>query len=373
MKVLFIVQGEGRGHLTQAISMAQILRRSGHEITGVLVGKSEHRTLPAFFEKKIRAKVSCFRSPNFLPAPANKGIHLGKSILHNLFQTGEFIESIRFIRSEIRESGADLVINFYDLLAGITYSLFKPEVPLVCIAHQYVFLHPDYPFPDENIFSLYLLRLFTRVTAPGASRKLALSIHEMEPVTEKNLVTVPPLLREELFDLIPEKGDYLHGYLLNSGFREELEEWHEGASHEKVHVFWDKEERSSSDGNLHFHALDDEAFLRYMAGCKGYVTTAGFESVCEALYLEKPVFMVPTHIEQACNAHHGALCGIGMNADNFRLEGFERFSRQYRPEPRYKGWIKSGPGVILKEMEQQFHTVCQNEDFIKMPQVAAQT
>ena len=31
MKVLFIVQGEGRGHLTQAISMEDMLRRNGHE------------------------------------------------------------------------------------------------------------------------------------------------------------------------------------------------------------------------------------------------------------------------------------------------------------------------------------------------------
>ena len=30
MKVLFIVQGEGRGHLTQAFSMEEILRRNGH-------------------------------------------------------------------------------------------------------------------------------------------------------------------------------------------------------------------------------------------------------------------------------------------------------------------------------------------------------
>lgn len=39
MKILFIVQGEGRGHLTQAISMEKLLRSSGHEVVEVLVGK----------------------------------------------------------------------------------------------------------------------------------------------------------------------------------------------------------------------------------------------------------------------------------------------------------------------------------------------
>lgn len=41
MKVLFIVQGEGRGHLTQAITLEEILRRNGHEVVEVLVGKSK--------------------------------------------------------------------------------------------------------------------------------------------------------------------------------------------------------------------------------------------------------------------------------------------------------------------------------------------
>lgn len=34
MKFLFIVQGEGRGHLTQAITLEEILRRNGHEVVG---------------------------------------------------------------------------------------------------------------------------------------------------------------------------------------------------------------------------------------------------------------------------------------------------------------------------------------------------
>lgn len=29
--------------------------------------------------------------------------------------------------------------------------------------------------------------------------------------------------------------------------------------------------------------------------------TAGFESVCEAMYLGKPVMMIPTHVEQEIN------------------------------------------------------------------------
>ena len=49
MKILFVIQGEGRGHLTQALSLRQKLADEGHEIVVVLVGKSPARRLPGFF------------------------------------------------------------------------------------------------------------------------------------------------------------------------------------------------------------------------------------------------------------------------------------------------------------------------------------
>lgn len=48
MKFLFIVQGEGRGHLTQAITLEEMLLRNGHEVVEVLVGESSSRILPDF-------------------------------------------------------------------------------------------------------------------------------------------------------------------------------------------------------------------------------------------------------------------------------------------------------------------------------------
>lgn len=48
MKILFIIQGEGRGHLTQALSLRQKLMAEGHEIVGVLVGKSPARRFAGF-------------------------------------------------------------------------------------------------------------------------------------------------------------------------------------------------------------------------------------------------------------------------------------------------------------------------------------
>lgn len=138
MKILFIVQGEGRGHLTQAISMEKLLRSNGHEVVEVLVGKSESRRLPGFFIRNIQAPVKQFISPNFLPTHANKRVNLTRSILYNLLKVPEYAESICYINRHIKETGAELVINFYELLTGLTYffpsgsssNLYRSSVPV---------------------------------------------------------------------------------------------------------------------------------------------------------------------------------------------------------------------------------------------------
>ena len=96
MKFLFIVQGEGRGHLTQALTLEEHLRKEGHEIVEVLVGKSRTRELPEFFRKKLKAPLYRFESPNFLPTPANQRNNLAYSTLDNKMRFPAFIRSIAF-------------------------------------------------------------------------------------------------------------------------------------------------------------------------------------------------------------------------------------------------------------------------------------
>ena len=155
MKFLFIVQGEGRGHLTQAITLEEMLLRNGHEVVEVLVGKSSSRTLPGFFNRNIHAPVKRFISPNFQPTAENKRADLKKSFAYNLIlRYPEYFRSMCYINQRIKETGAEVVINFYELLTGLTYALFRPSVPYVCIGHQYsVFASATLTFPDKSVHS----------------------------------------------------------------------------------------------------------------------------------------------------------------------------------------------------------------------------
>lgn len=359
MKYLFIVQGEGRGHLTQAIALEGILRNSGHEVVEILVGKSNSRQLPEFFNRQIHAPVRRFESPNFLPTASNKRNNLTRSIAYNITKIPTYLQSMRFIRERIRESEADVVINFYELLTGLTYMLYRISVPQICIGHQYLFLHKDFRLPRKDKGSLMLLQLFTRLTCLGAQKKLALSFRAMDDDNRKHIRVVPPLLRKEVMLEEATQGDYIHGYMVNSGFSENVCRWHAAHPETPLRFFRDKNNNMpvmKVDDTLSFYQLDDVEFLRQMSGCRAYASTAGFESVCEAMYLGKPILMVPAHIEQDCNALDAASNGAGIISDDFNLDHLIEFSREYKPNPAFRTWVESAPYIIRYAIEPDMFT-----------------
>lgn len=363
MKYLFIVQGEGRGHLTQAISLEKMLKRNGHEVVGVMVGKSPSRKLPDFFLRSVEAPVEQFETVNFMTSATGRKPNMVKSVLYNVFAFFKFFPSIRLIRKRILESGADVVVNFYELLTGMTYMLYRLPVPYVCIAHQYLFMHKDLKLPHVHSPLAQGLMFFTKMTSVRASAFLALSFRKMENDVQKNIKVVPPLLRQEVLSLMSsdgtpaegvERGNYILGYMLNSGFSEDVLEWHAEHPDVELRFFWDRWSEGAVkviDDKLSFYLIDDKEFLKQMKGCAAYSSTAGFESVCEAMYLGKPVLMVPSHIEQEMNAYDAKSVGAGISADRFDLSALLEFSEGFKPVVGFVEWVQSAEKVILEALE----------------------
>ena len=354
MKFLFVVQGEGRGHLTQAIALHDMLTRNGHQVVGVLVGKSDFRELPGFFSKSIHAPIQRFYSPNFISEVKSKKPNLWKSVIYNILKSEVYFRSILFIRKQIKELEADVVINFYELLLGLTYALTPPKVPYISIAHQYILLHPDFKLPDENPVELEGLKFFTKITCVNASKLLALSMYELEDYPEMSITVVPPLLRKEVLEIQPTEGEYIHGYMLNETYANEIIKFQVAHPDVCLRFFWDKrdaDETTVINDKLSFHRLNDKLFLEYMAGSKAYATTAGFESVCEAMYLGKPALMVPTHIEQACNAYDAQSAGAGISSDEFDLEALLDYIPLHKPNQNFRPWVQQSEQRIMKLFE----------------------
>ena len=149
-------------------------------------------------------------------------------------------------------------------------------------------------------------------------------------------------------------------------------DWHATHPDVPLRFFWDKADEPPVkvvDETLSFYYLNDEEFLRQMAGCHAYASTAGFESVCEAMYLGKPLLMVPSHVEQKCNAYD-ATEGYRMeplasrvdlkereaprpavSSDKFDLDLLLHFAdNEFAADKAFPDWARAADNVFLKEL-----------------------
>lgn len=352
-----MVQGEGRGHLTQAISLGQILRSAGHEVVGALVGTSPGRQIPAFFNESIHAPVFHFDAPNIIYKAQGGGMNLRRTLCTHLANIPKYLRSLQRIHRTVRQIRPDLIVSFYDTYGGLYNLMYRSEIPMVCIAHQYLLLHPRFVFPEQSRVSRFLINLNSKSTSWFAGKRLALSFREIPSRPDLKITVVPPLLRREIGRLVPRKGDYFLVYMTHHSLSQQIISWHQQHPDVRLHCFWDNpnvSEEFEYDKTLTFHRINSEKYLNMLAGCLALVTTAGFESVCEAMYLGKPVMMVPVpnHFEQECNALDGVISGAGVTSKSFDLSILLDYLPTHIDQSvKFRAWYHSGKAMFLKEIE----------------------
>jgi uncharacterized protein (TIGR00661 family) len=359
-KVLFVVQGEGRGHMTQSIALRQVLEKNNYQVCGVIVGTSERRNIPSFFHEKFsNVPVERVQSPNFI-TKNNRGINIPATAWHNLKRFRTYMKSANLLRKKVGEWKPDIIINFYEPIVGL-YALSTRRAnrpPIVSIAHQYLGDHPEFEFPKGYLMDRLFLKKYTDLTSAGSSRILALSFDAMDDEGNDVLKVVPPLLRSEVKKLNSVKGGYFLCYLVNAGYRADIENWHKKNPGVLLHVFTDMESEKEIievHENLFFHKLSDTKFLEYMAGCNGLISSAGFESVCEAFYLDKPAFMVPVegHFEQLCNGLDATRAGVGIYDKKFEIGKFMSWLPSHQSKSdAFRKWENKAEELFIKNFNE---------------------
>lgn len=342
--------------MTQAISLHNMLLANGHQVCEVVVGKSARRKIPDFFYQKLTpTKIDTIESPNFVTDKNNKSIRMRRTGYTNIRRYRTFKASLRRLHQKVTEHQPDVIINFYDFLGGIYNRLYHHNCQFVCIAHQYLAAHTDFPFAKGNFWDRYSLKVGNWLTSMRASRRLALSFTDAYQST-KDLVVTPPLLRQELHEIKPVNEGFILVYMVNDGYAEEVMKFHKLHPEVALHCFWDRKEANKKevvDDTLTFHQISDTEFLDKMAKCAGYASTAGFESICEAMMLGKPVMMIPVagQYEQACNAIDAQRAGAGISSQEFDIGKLMVYLKAHQADAQtFSSWVKKAESIILPEL-----------------------
>ena len=150
MKYLFFVQSEGRGHLSQALSLAEKLRLEGHEVVGVVANDNPMRKIPEFFLSGIGCHIYFIKSPYFLINKQGTGINFEKSVIFNLNRFKAYAKSLKSIDKLCKDCRPDVIINFYEPLIGLYNLFYKTKIPCFSIGHQFFIEHPSFKRPKGH-------------------------------------------------------------------------------------------------------------------------------------------------------------------------------------------------------------------------------
>jgi uncharacterized protein (TIGR00661 family) len=262
---------------------------------------------------------------------------------------------LRKLKAIVRKVQPDVILNFFEPLTGIYALTCRSRPPVLAVAHQFMNGHPAYVRAPGKRLQQLGMKWYVRLVG-AASTRLALSLYEARDLPRKNLVVSPPLLRRQLFELSPDPdGKFVLAYLLNHGYAEQIIAWHRRNPQTVLHCFYDKPDAPPEyrhDETLTFHRLDGEKFLRMMAQCRHVACTAGFESLCEAAYLGKPLFLMPVenHIEQEINAIDATRIGLGIADTHFNLDRLSELPDRI-PNGRFQAWFRRADAILLRTLE----------------------
>src|SRR5882672_6055235 len=65
MKIMLSILGEGRGHITQAISVEEMVEKAGHQVVAISLGMASHREVPSFFPCAVQMPITRIETLEF--------------------------------------------------------------------------------------------------------------------------------------------------------------------------------------------------------------------------------------------------------------------------------------------------------------------
>lgn len=327
-RILYALNGQGRGHTSRVLTLTDVLRRRGHEVR-LCCGDPAASRLRELGENVLE-----------VPAPteivrANR-VRLAASASHNLPLAVRAPEIVAELAERVADFGPDLVVSDFEPFAPRAAR--RLGVPAIALDHQHILTEARCRVPARLAASAALTRLGTTILTP---RRLferivvpSFFFPPLRPGSRAHLV--PPLLRRSVLDAAVSSGEHVLVYLNHPEGSEPLLRTLRAVDASFVVYNVAPPEGAAAYPNLTFHEPSPR-FVDDLAASRAVVCTAGFTLISEALWLGKPVLALPNRgfFEQALNALYLRASGRGDAAfGRLRADALARFlDRPPAPAP----------------------------------------
>jgi uncharacterized protein (TIGR00661 family) len=277
MKILYAFNGTGYGHASRVISILPLLQH--HEVDIMVSG--EMNPIDIGYDIKYQFKGFTFVYDN------------GKI---NYWKTIKRLDIIQFIKDvwSLNVTQYDLVISDFEPISARSAKL--RGVKSLSLSHQASFLSKNTPRSYEvDPMAEWVLKNY-------APCKHNIGFH----FDKYDNFILSPHIRSVIRDNKDktERKGYILVYL--SAYKvEDLVNVFSKYKDFKFVIFSSQVNKPGwNNSNVKFRSANQSEFMYALLQCSGVITGGGFETIAEALYLNKPVLTIPIkgQYEQECNA-----------------------------------------------------------------------
>ena len=316
MRVLYGVNGEGMGHATRSHVVIDSLLEE-HDVRVVASGAA-YRYL-----RDHLPRVDEILGPSF--AMEDGEIRRWATVRQNLVNAPrELPDTLKRWVGVVDQWHPDVVLTDFEPLAGVyaraTYT------PLVCVDNINMVdrCRHDREIIGQERDEFLLARAITRAMVPTAGDYIVLTFFR-PPLARGRTTLVPPILRPEIVNTVPERGDHLLVY--SSGEQELMEALRQTGLPCRVYGMRGGPAEDTVEGNIEFRPRSNEGFIEDLRTARAIVTGGGFSLLSEAVYLAKPALAVPLQgqFEQLMNARYLQRERFGMCAPKVTAEVLGEF------------------------------------------------
>ncbi|MGB1020995.1 MAG: glycosyltransferase family protein [Flavobacteriaceae bacterium] len=308
MKILYGIQSTGNGHLSRAKEIIpHLLKRV--QVDVVLSGPKNQLRIDFPIQEHYSGFTFYYNK--------NGSINWLKTLLRN--------NPIQFIVDVINcpVQHYDLVINDFEPITA--WACFFKRKRCIALSNQYALSLKNAPKqPRFGFLSI------VKYLAP-ASEGYGFHFKKFD----KRVFL--PIIRSQVRALKPSKGNHIVVYLPAFGIPK-LESILTRFESTQWHVYTPFLAAPFQSKNVSFFPIDEGSFLQDLAQCKGVMTAAGFTTTAEALFLKKPLLVVPlkSQIEQLFNA--AVLKSMGVTViKNLKQKNLNKVAQ----------WLEKGDTVLV--------------------------
>ncbi len=276
MKILYAIQGTGNGHISRARDIVPLLAQKGE--LDILISSSHAEVA---LDYPIKYKLH------------GLGFVFGKKGGIDLLETYKKNNLKRFWKEvkALPVADYDMVISDFEPVSA--WACYLAKKPCVGLSHQAAVGNKKSPKPKQiDVVGSTILKHYAPTT-------IQYGFHFN--TYDNNIFT--PVIRQQVRQLQPTTGNYYTVYLPAYSDKKILKMLSRFKDEQWV-VFSKHNKKPFAKHNCSFAPLSNDAFVDSMAGCKGVLCGAGFETPAEALFLKKKLLVVPMkgQYEQQCNA-----------------------------------------------------------------------